>query len=192
MFMNRMVLTIATVGFVFATVGCSKTEPPTGQAVSLSEPAASPAGVGFTAPEGWIQEAPKSQMRHSQYRLPGEAGDAEVAVFANIGGSAQQNVDRWIGQFSSEDGDPVDDQAKTETKTLGAFQLTLVDVTGVYNPGMGAPMAGGAEPKSGYRLLGAVIEGGQGRPWFVKLTGPIETVAKWESSFTSFVGSVAD
>jgi hypothetical protein len=122
-------------------------------------------------------------MRKSQFRLPGPkspSGDVEVAVFAGIGGSVEQNVTRWINQFTTPESPQVDKQV------INNFQVTLVDVTGTFSAGM---MSAGAEPKPGYRMLAAVIETG-GAPWFVKLVGPEENVEKWESSFRQFVESV--
>ncbi len=186
---------------VLASAACSKNEVPEGQPVPvapspahLSNPAGQSAGgqLTFTAPEGWIQEQPSSSMRHSQYRLPGPdtGGDAELAIFTGIGGSVDQNVQRWINQFTI-NGAPVGDAAKVSHRDISGFHVTFVDVSGTYNPGMmGGPMtAGNQGARDGYRMLAAVIET-SGRPWFLKLTGPEKTVAKWEADFERFVASV--
>jgi hypothetical protein len=125
-------------------------------------------------------------MRHSQYRLSGEEGDAEVAVFVGIGGTVQQNVDRWISQFVVSEGS---EAAETEQKQINGLQVTLVDVSGAYNPGMASTMGTDGGPKQDYRMLGAVIEAPDG-PWFIKLTGPEGTVSKWEDSFGEYLASV--
>ncbi len=147
-------------------------------------------GLEFQMPEGWVREQPSSAMRHSQYLLPGgeTGGDAELAVFTNIGGSVRQNVDRWINQFTIEDGRPANEAAEVVTREIHGFRVTLVDVSGSYNAAMGPMAAGGGESRPGYRMLAAVIETPQA-PWFLKLTGPRETVARWESSFEEFVES---
>jgi len=125
-------------------------------------------------------------MRHSQYRLPGDAGDAELAIFVGIGGGVQQNVDRWVNQFSNEDGSSAEGRAQTSKQQINGFEVTFVDVSGTYNPGTMGTSSG---PMNDYRMLGAVIETGS-EPWFLKLTGPADTVGKWEESFKSFVESV--
>ncbi len=103
---------------VLAFSACSKNEAPQGEEVpvaanpsAMATRADAGGGVTLVAPQGWVSEQPSSSMRKSQYRLPGPdtGGDAEVAVFAGIGGSAQANIDRWIGQFSGPDGSPAKD-----------------------------------------------------------------------------------
>src|SRR3954464_13311006 len=59
----------------------------------------------FKAPDGWTTEKSSSSMRVAQYRLPKAEGDKEDASLvlyyfgASQGGSAQANIDRWIGQM---------------------------------------------------------------------------------------------
>ena len=96
-------------------------------------------------------------------------------------------MDRWIGQFTGPGGAPASNAAKTRQKTVDGFRLTMVDVSGTYSSSMG-PMQQGGKPKPGFRLLGAIVEAENG-PWFIKLTGPERTVAKWELSFESFLNS---
>jgi hypothetical protein len=175
---------------------CSKNQPPEGQPMAVAPGAAHAPGqspeLSFTVPAGWVKEQPSSSMRHSQYRLPGPdtGGDAELAVFTGIGGSVQQNVDRWINQFTI-DGKPAADTAKVEHRDLSGHHVTFVDVSGAYNPGtMSSPMGAGEQGlREGYRMLAAVIET-SGRPWFLKLTGPENTVARSKAEFEAFVASV--
>ncbi len=187
-------------------VGCSKKEesaPAPGAEDSLkpasahdSTRGAAPAmtgGLKFTAPSGWISEKPSNNMRQAQYRLPrveGDTEDAEMVVyyFQGGGGGVQANIDRWIGQFTKADGSPVGDLAKTSRKTVNGIQVSLVDVSGTYSGAM-SPMGGSSEPKTNYRMLGAVAEAASG-PWFFKLTGPVKTVTKWQSSFDSFIDTI--
>lgn len=195
MLKNKLTLVFSSTLMIVALVaaGCSKNEAPEGRPMaSAAAPAISSSGgdLSFSMPEGWVQEAPNSAMRKSQYRLPGEAGDAELAVFVGIGGGVQQNVDRWIGQFKSADGQPAAGSAEVAKREVSGLKVTMVDVSGSYTAAMMGPMAGGSSaPLENYRMLAAVIEAPSGA-WFLKLTGPSETVAKWESSFTDFVESV--
>lgn len=199
--MNRTVATLLSIagllGFL-ALGACSKSQEPQGEEVPVarsSNELGAPASGGelhFTAPDGWISEQPSSAMRQSQYRLPGQngAGDAEVAVFTGIGGSAQANVDRWIHQFTKPDGSPVGDAAQVQKKKVGTYEVTEVDVSGTYTAAMGPMMGGGSAAKHpDYRMIAAVIETGQG-PWFVKMTGPAPTVAHWKDSFDQFLESL--
>lgn len=192
---NRLTLvfSLTMAMLVLVAGGCSKNEVPEGRPLTPSAgPETSPSGgeLSFSMPNGWVQEAPNSAMRKAQYRLPGEAGDAELAIFVGIGGGVQQNVDRWIGQFQAPDGRPAAASANVGKREVGGLKVTTVDVSGSYTAAMMGPMAGGSvAPLDNYRMLGAVIEAPSG-PWFLKLTGPSETVSKWEASFTEFVDSV--
>jgi hypothetical protein len=189
-------LALAGLGLALTWSGCSKNEIPEGEEVPVvgnpGQMAHRQSGPTFTVPEGWIEEAPSSSMRQAQYRLPGDqAGDAELAIFTGIGGSVQQNVERWINQFTV-DGQPAGDRAEITTRQVSGYNVTFVDVSGAYSAATMAPMMGGGsgqEAKPGYRMLAAVIETSSG-PWFLKLTGPEETVGRWESSFEEYVASV--
>lgn len=160
---------------------------------SSPETPAAEESVEYSIPAGWIMEAPSVQMRKGQYRLPKAEGDSEDAVlavyhFPGQGGSIQSNIDRWVNQFKKPDGSPVADAARIEKMEVNGRTVTIVDVSGTYSASMG-PMAGGAAEKPGYRMLGAIIDTNSG-PWFFKLTGPENTISRWEASFTEFVNSL--
>lgn len=181
------------------TAGCEKKSPeqatgPAGLKPSPAHgtaPASGPNAGGplrFEAPEGWIAENPTSSMRKAQYRLPraeGDPEDAELAVFyfQGGGGGVQDNIDRWIGQFTKPDGSPALDAAQVRKKVVNSTPVTLVEVSGTYEAAM---MMAETKPKPNFRMLGAVVESAKG-PWFFKLTGPSRTVAKWEPTFEPFV-----
>jgi hypothetical protein len=179
-----LALALLAGGLNVVSSSCSTAEPPQGDLVEFSSnQRPKDSGLEFSVPEGWIEETPSSTMRKSQFRLPGPKpleGDAEVAVFAGVGGSVEENVARWIKQFEAAESPQV------TKRVINNFPVTFVDVTGTFSAGM---MTAGAVPKQGYRMLAAVIETG-GAAWFVKLVGPQDTVTKWETSFASFVESV--
>jgi hypothetical protein len=161
---------------------------------SEAMPASAPSeDLRFTPPAGWIAETPASTSRKAQYKVPRAEGDSEdanlvVYYFGGGGGAAQANVDRWIAEFSGPDKKPASNSAKVTHKTISGIPFTLVDVSGTYSNSMGSMMKGSG-PKTGTRLLGAIAETGSG-PWFIKLTGPEKTIAKWEPSFQSFLNSI--
>jgi hypothetical protein len=147
----------------------------------------------FKAPDGWITEKPSSTMRVAQYKLPkaeGDQTDASLVLYffgSNQGGTPQANVDRWISQMQQPDGSPSKDKAKTETLTINGLKVTTVDVTGTYTAEM-APGSGSFHNDDNYRLRAAVIETPKGN-YFVKLTGPEKTVARWEQAYTDYLKS---
>ena len=147
----------------------------------------------WDAPKTW-KVGPERQMRSATYFTPAAAGDpegGECAVFANIGGGVQANVDRWIGQFKQPDGSASQAKAKTEKKTINGMPATLIELTGTFNGG-GAMMNPGAPApaeKAGYRLLGAIVEAPSG-PLYFKLTGPAKTVAAAQADFMTMLNSL--
>jgi hypothetical protein len=150
------------------------------------------AGLTFATPDGWRQSPPTSSMRVAEFVLPRAVGDGEdaqliVYYFGGGGGSVEANMQRWIGQIRQPDGKPSSEAAKKETRKVNGLSLTLVDVSGTYIAEM-SPGAGDHNNKMRFRLRAGVVETSKG-PYFIKLTGPEKTVAKWEGAFDQFVNS---
>jgi hypothetical protein len=150
------------------------------------------AGLTFTTPDGWRPSPPSSSMRVAEFTLPRAPGDAEdaqliVYYFGGSGGSADANMQRWMGQIQQPDGKPSTAVAKKETRKANGLALTLVDVSGTYIAEM-SPGAAARNNKPHFRLRAGVVETSKG-PYFIKLTGPEKTVAKWEGAFDQFVSS---
>ena len=160
-------------------------------AFTLAAPLAT---LKFDAPPDWVSKAPSSSMRVAEWSLPKTAGDAEDAILtlyffgASQGGNVQANLDRWIGQMAQPDGRQSRDVAKTSSLTSHGLKVTFVDVTGTY---VAEVTPGSTEHfnKPGFRQCAAVVET-PGGPYFVKLTGPEKTVAKWQDSYTTFLKSL--
>jgi hypothetical protein len=141
--------------------------------------------VKWTPPSRW-EAKPPSGMRAATYIIPPAQGDsegAECAVFENLGGSVQANVDRWIGQFEKTDGAP-----NQKSETISGLTVTTVDVNGTFKGG-GPMMGQSGAPKSSYRLLGAIVEGPEGNVFF-KLTGPAKTIAAAQDEFQAMLKSL--
>jgi hypothetical protein len=152
-----------------------------------------PATLAFDVPAGWVRKPPSSSMRVAEFTLPrvaGDSADAALAVFyfGGEGGSIQANVDRWIGQMTQPDGRPSRDAAKESHFTTHGLTVTLVDVSGTYTAEM-SPGSADHFDKPGFRQCAAVVETANG-PYFVKLTGPAKTVARWYDSFMAFLKSL--
>jgi hypothetical protein len=130
-------------------------------------------------------------MRAATYIAPAAKGDSEggeCAVFTNIGGGVQANIDRWIGQFEQPDGSSSEAKAKQEKETINGFAVTMVDLTGIFT-GAGMAMGQPSTRKPNYRLLGAIVEGASGEVFF-KLTGPAKTIAAAQSDFQAMLKSI--
>ncbi len=152
------------------------------------------AQLRFQAPDGWRVETPASEMRVGQFVLPrsnpdGEDAELVVYFFGGAGGSIEANLARWIRQIEQPDGRDSRTVATTAEFSSNGLEVTTVDLTGTY---VAAVRPGSAEThnKQGYRLIAAVVET-PGGPYFVKLTGPADTVKRWESSVREFLQSFA-
>jgi len=147
----------------------------------------------FKAPDGWATEKSSSTTRVAQYKLPKAEGDKEDASLvlyyfgASQGGSAQANIDRWIGQMQQPDGSDSKSKSKTDSLTVNGLKVTTVDVTGTYTAEM-APGSGTFHNDENYRLRAAVIETPKGN-YFVKLAGPAKTIARWDQSYNDYLKS---
>ena len=133
--------------------------------------------------------APKNPMRKASYEVPhakGDSEDGELAVFyfgPGQGGSIDANVERWIKQFA---GVKPEDVKRADRKANGLVVHTVEIVGGSFASGMpGAP----AVQKTGYSLLGAIVETPSG-PYFFKLTGPDKTAAEARKPFYAMIDSV--
>jgi hypothetical protein len=149
-------------------------------AVLLAE---SIAGLQWTAPAGWKTGEPKP-MRAATYLVD----DAECVVYffgQGQGGGVQANIERWKGQFSQPNGQPV--TAKTAQKTIHGLPVTTIDISGNY-AGMAGPMGAPSAPKPGYRMLGAIVENPGGNI-YIKFAGPVKTIVANQAKFDGLLAS---
>ena len=142
----------------------------------------------FAVPSAWNSVTPSSPMRKAELRVPGPegtgaAGEAIITVFhfgPGQGGTVQQNVDRWFGQF---DGDNDAKGAASAKETIGTIPVTFARARGTFQSGMpGQPTT----PLEGQALLGAILESPNGDV-YVKMTGPAPTVNKAEPAFVQMI-----
>jgi hypothetical protein len=152
------------------------------------------AALTYTAPPAWHTRPPASSMRVAEFVVPkvaGDAEDAELIVYyfgASGGGSADANVDRWIGQMEQKDGSPSKAKAKRAERTVNGLKVTTVDVSGTYTAEM-RPGATEHYNKPGYRLCAAVVETPQGA-YYIKMTGPEKTVGSAQADYEKLLASL--
>src|SRR5438105_4782312 len=60
----------------------------------------------LTAPQGWIRKQPKVRFIEHEFAIPASKGDSEDGrvTIMGAGGNVEDNLTRWIGQFSQPDG----------------------------------------------------------------------------------------
>jgi hypothetical protein len=140
----------------------------------------------LTAPDDWKREKPKSRIIEHEFSAAPSEGDKNAGRITMMfsGGSLEDNIDRWKGQFSELDGDKSKD---TEKRTIAGQEVHVVDLSGTFvdKP---APFAPGVE-REDYRMMGAIIVMKEGT-YFVKFYGPQRTVTENEEHFNSLLDSL--
>ena len=149
-------------------------------------PPASAGAIAWKVPARWTA-GPGSAMRVATYAVPAAKGaeKGECAVFffgPGQGGGVDDNVARWGKQF---EGAP---KPERSTATVAGLHVTRAAVAGTYLA-PGGPMMQSTGKKTGYRLLGAIVEAPGGNVFF-KLTGPAATVAAAQADFDALVASI--
>jgi hypothetical protein len=135
------------------------------------------AGLRWPIPEGWEIRPPANSMRAAEMLVSTGSGDCLV-TFSQAGGSAQANINRWIGQVQDQTGAP-----KQASESVEGFTVSTVEVYGTFMDG--SPM-GPKTPRPNWILRGAVAEGPSG-PVFIKMTGPEDAMDEAADGWTQLV-----
>ncbi|MEO7933899.1 MAG: hypothetical protein ABIT76_12145 [Chthoniobacterales bacterium] len=139
----------------------------------------------FTSPVDWVDVPVTSPMRKATWRTSAGADAAEISFFTfgkDQGGSVNQNIQRWFGQFSESA-----TKGESATVAMNHRTITFARSEGTFTSGM---PGGPTTPLPDYALCGAIIETDSGLI-FIKMTGPKATVQKLEKTFTEFVTNAA-
>jgi hypothetical protein len=169
----------AVVGGSHSSVAAPATA--TGQVFTIAD-----GHFSLEAPERWQRVRPKSPLVETEFGVPAEGDEAAVGrmTVMGAGGSVQDNIDRWYGQFTQPDGAATRDRAATKKLRIAGCQVTLVDVSGTYRDMPGGPFAGGqAIDRPDYRMLAAIVETPDHGNHFLKFYGPADTVAAHAAGF---------
>jgi hypothetical protein len=149
----------------------------------------------WDAPPPFEAQPRSSPMRAAEYALPavnGEVPTLTVFFFGpGQGGSVEDNLKRWISQFTQVGGRDSSKVAKRGTLQVNGMNVTTVDLTGTFagsSPGM-SPTQPPPGPKANQRLLGAIVEGPQG-PVFFKFTGPAAALESARKAFDQLIKSI--
>ena len=141
-------------------------------------------------PEAWTFVKPRALMRRAQFDVPGDAGNAETIVFfvgRSGAGPIDANIDRWIRQFTNDDGTAVVDVKPTNRKIAG-FDVIDLEVAGNYSGGMKSTGVPGS-PKPDQRLVASIVSTPDG-PYCIKLLGPDKTVTANKAAFEAMLQSM--
>jgi 5-enolpyruvylshikimate-3-phosphate synthase len=185
--LGSLVATIRIACLIAVLAACGSTTP------VAPPPPAAPASVAlgpFSAvvPTEWTVKPTTSKMRAADYTVP---GDAEVIVYyfgEHGAGTIDDNVERWLGQFTQPDGKPTRDVATIEKVKLAGNDATLVAVSGHYVamavPGMDAV------DKPGAAMVAAIVASPSG-PYYFRLIGGKSTVDANAAKFRAMLSSLA-
>jgi hypothetical protein len=128
-------------------------------------------GATFLIPNAWrevpVEDVGGFKAIDADYRIDGEVGEARLTL-SSSGGGAAANIDRWKGQFQAGPNDP---EPRESTLTVDGQEATLVELFGTFRDSFR-----GGDPQPDSAMLGVVIPIPGERHYFVKLTGPRETV----------------
>lgn len=149
--------------------------------------AGSAQGLAWVAPQEWQSQPPSSDMRLAQWSLPGDT-PAECAIFNFAGGgTAQDNVQRWVRQFEPTAGVAAEEAEQAEI-TANGLTITLVRAGGTYLA-QGPTMTGPVERRPDHRLFGAITTIGE-HMYFMKCVGPSATMLAQESRIIALAQSL--
>jgi hypothetical protein len=138
----------------------------------------------WTVPKTWIRKSP-GPMLLAEYAIPKAEADKENGrlTVMQAGGSVENNVDRWKGQFSKLE------KQKQETFDIGKVKITFVDFSGTFNESRG--MMGPSVTRPNYRMLAAIAEvPGENTMIFAKSYGPEKTIATHADEIKAFIRSL--
>ena len=135
-------------------------------------------------PDSWMSIRPTSSMRLMEFRLGLVTDDATLAIFKNIGGSIDDNLERWSGQFGYL---LSDSEVNIRAENINGMQVSIISIIGTYTNRMAFSKP--TQPKQNYRLLGAIVDTRDGLYYF-KLTGPNTVITGKIEEFTRFIKSL--
>lgn len=142
-------------------------------------------GVSFLTPKGWVRvpdDKKSSRIIEAELTLP-KVGDDEHdgrLTLMSSGGSFEDNMGRWTGEFKLDDGF----EPKVETINIAGRDSKWVDFRGEWKGSSFRPQA----PRPDHRMIVVIIPFG-GQNYYLKLVGPKPTIAENEEKFREFAKS---
>ena len=142
--------------------------------------------ISYKAPDTWNVNRSEKQFRLLEITLDTEE-DFSLVVFRNIQGTADQNIQRWIGQFQKDK--LFTDNIFVQKDSLDNKYITLLEMYGTYEvPNMANPSQEKVI-KNDYGLLGGVIEFPNSL-YFIKAVGINSIISENSDNFREFVYSI--
>jgi hypothetical protein len=160
--------------------------------MNASDETLSLTGLTFAIPEGWARQPvkPGAISAKAVYQLAGADGEPDgstvrITHFPGMKGMDEMNIQRWLSQVKQPDGsNSKREDANVTVTEIGGVRLTVIEVTGVVNPSQDGTGTG----TPNHRMIAAIVDHPQG-PHFVKVSGGVATMAKWEKTIDAFLKS---
>lgn len=135
----------------------------------------------FQVPRAWEEKPKRNDVIAAEFAVPGTAGPGRLTLSSATGGLTA-NVQRWRDQFQPEADSP---EPKESTLSVQGQDATFVELFGTFRDSFS-----GGQPQRDWAMLGAVIPLKKtGEAYFVKLTGPRESLEANRDKFVKFVES---
>ena len=148
------------------------------------------ASLRAAVPASWVSEKPANRLRAYQFRwlkVKDDKEDAELIIFPNISGSAEENLERWKEMFLPPDDKTAEDIARAHKFGYGKVKVLYLDMAGTYLY-KDRPLAKKAEPKPGYRMFSVLFET-PGESHVIRAVGPAKTMTHHKKAFDDWLRS---
>lgn len=148
-------------------------------------------GITMTVPDGWeaapVQTTamgPVAIFTLAKAEGESEPAQARITYYPSMKGKDDENIERWLKQVKQADGSAhTRDTAKITKTEQGNVRVTVVDISGTVDNSM----AGGGQ-SAGTRMLAAIVDHPKG-PHYIKVTGSLKTMEKWQQAVDTFFKS---
>lgn len=140
-------------------------------------------GIRFRVPGDWRQVKPQTNIVEAEFELPhvdGDEHDGRLTLMFS-GGDPDEVISNRTAEFIHD----ADHPPKLESVMIGETEGRWVDLRGEWKGPSFRPI----EPRPEYRMLLVIIPCTAHSSFYVKLTGPQETIAAHEEHFREFVES---
>ncbi len=154
--------------------------------------------ITLRVPGSWQRQHVSTPFRRAQYALPKAPGDTAPASFIVFffgpgqGGSAEANIQRWIGMVRQPNGKDSHAVAHRGQIQRPGLRISTLDVSGTYMESPN-PFTSQVIPRPHSRMLAAVVEVTKPHSagsYFFRLVGPARTLAAAKPGWDALVASV--
>lgn len=140
--------------------------------------------ITLKVPKTWKQEEPSNNLRLAQFVLPKAKDDKEdttlvISAFPG-GGGIEQNLPRWVGEFS-----PEGRSVKMTSGKCMQGDYVVVDLKGTH---LGSSFARRKTPLEDARMLSVLLKT-EDNSYFLKLVGSEAAVAAQAEALRTAIGA---